>query len=141
MPTFLAAAGLPRPGDLPSGSVDLLALHRSNAPRTKYLGAYADQYGIIDGDWKYLYTSDGGGELLFNLTNDPQERHNLAAQHADICQTLHGQLADELGRYAYAGLKAGARKLPLTPPGSHDPRQTRWPGFHSRDHTPEDVLH
>jgi arylsulfatase A-like enzyme len=141
MPTLLAAAGLPRPNDLPAGSADLVEIHRASTPRNRFVGAYGDQYGLIDGDWKYLYTSDGGGELLFHLADDPQERHNLAPQHPDICRTMHGQLAEEVGRHGYAGLKTGARTLPLTPVGSHDPRQARWPGFHSRDHTPEDVLH
>ena len=141
MPTFLAAAGLPRPDDLPGTSADLVGIHRNNTSRTRYVGAYHDQYGLIDGDWKYLFTSNGGSELLFNLTNDPRERHNLASQHPEICSAMQRQLAEELGRHGYAGMKADARALPVTPAGTQDPRQARWPGFHSRDHTPEDVLH
>jgi arylsulfatase len=141
MPTFLAAAGLPRPDDLPAGSADLVEIHRANAPRHRFVGAYDDQYGMIDGDWKYLYTSDGGGELLFNLTDDPEERRNLLPAHPEIAKAMHGRLAEELGRHGYAGLKPDARELPVKSARTHDPRQARWPGFHSRDHTPEDVLH
>jgi len=142
MPTFLAAAGVPRPDDLPKESVDMVEYLRGHAPRTRFVGAYSDQYGAIDGDWKYLYTSTGGGELLFNLKTDPGEQHNLAAQKPEIAHKLHAQLAEELGRHGYGGLKSGERKLPLNPINSAtDTREARWPGFHSRDHTADDLLH
>jgi choline-sulfatase len=30
-------------------------------------------------DWKYIFMANGGRELLFNLSDDPSEIHNLAS--------------------------------------------------------------
>jgi arylsulfatase len=141
LPTFLAAAGLPRPDDLPETSLDLAALAREETPRERFFGAYSDQYSMIDGDWKYLFTSDGGSELLFHLADDPEERHNLAQQHPETCATMHALLAEELEKHAYEKVEAGSRRLPVLPAKSGAARQQRWPGFHSTTHTPEDLLH
>jgi len=142
MPTFLAAAGVPRPDDMPKESVDMIEYLRGRATRTRFAGAYADQYSLIDGDWKYLYTSTGGGELLFNLKDDPSEQHNLVAQQPEIAQRMHAALATEISQHGYADLKPGASKLPVSPVvDTTTIRSDRWPGWHSRDHTPEDLLH
>jgi len=142
MPTFLAAAGVARPADMPKESVDMIEYLRGRAPRTRFTGAYADQYSLIDGDWKYLYTSTGGGELLFNLKDDPYEQHNLAAQKPDIAQKMHAALAEEVSQHGYDKLKPGTRKLPVQPAREAAAiREGGWPGWHSRDHTPEDLLH
>jgi arylsulfatase A-like enzyme len=141
MPTFLAAAGLPRPEDMPAGSADLIDIHRNNTPRNRYVGASDHHYALIEGDWKYIFVSEGGSELLFNLTNDPMEQRNLAPQHPDICSAMQRQLAEEMGQHGFAGIKSGADKLPVKPARGETPRQERWPGFHSHDNTPHDVLH
>ena len=57
---------------------------------------------IIKSDWKLIHQGPGkhggkngtkaaGGEL-YNLTDDPAESHNLAAQHPDIVQKLQETL-------------------------------------------------
>jgi arylsulfatase A-like enzyme len=142
MPTFLAAAGVARPDDMPKESIDMLEYLRGRATRTRFTGAYHDQYSFIDGDWKYLYTSTGGGELLFNLRDDPCEKRNLAALKPDIAKRMHAELAGEISRHGYDNLKPGADKLPVNPAAdTATVRGGRWPGWHSRDHTPEDLLH
>jgi len=42
--------------------------------------------------WKLLV--DGGQYLLFDLRDDPGERHDLAAQHPDLVVLLKGKIAD-----------------------------------------------
>jgi len=37
---------------------------------------------------------DGGQYLLFDLRDDPGERHDLAAQHHDLVVLLKGKIAD-----------------------------------------------
>ncbi len=37
---------------------------------------------------------DGGQYLLFDLRDDPGERHDLAAQHPDLVVLLKGKIAD-----------------------------------------------
>ena len=103
MPTFLAAAGVPRPDDLPETSGDLLAVHRGEIERDRFIGAYGKHYAIIEKEWKYLFTGTGGGELLFNLAEDPMEQRNLAPQNPELSKAMHGRLAGELGRHNYPG--------------------------------------
>ena len=61
----------------------------------------------IQGDWKLLLTYDGEvnryksthprterGPQLFNLTEDPHEQHNVAADHPEIVARLSKQISD-----------------------------------------------
>ena len=43
-------------------------------------------YAIREGNWKLVYTQVGFG--LFNLTEDPGERHDMQAQYPDIVKRL-----------------------------------------------------
>ena len=43
---------------------------------------------IRDGDWKLLINADGTGAELYNLANDRNESHNLAAEKPDITKRL-----------------------------------------------------
>jgi len=45
-------------------------------------------------DWRYTFYPCQGGEQLFNVTEDPQEQHNLVADPA--CATLRRELRDRL---------------------------------------------
>jgi arylsulfatase A-like enzyme len=49
------------------------------------------QKAVRSGRWKMLV--DGGQYLLFDLNDDPGERHDLAAQHTDIVVRLKALLA------------------------------------------------
>jgi N-acetylgalactosamine-6-sulfatase len=48
---------------------------------------------VIRGDWK-LITSSFGSMQLFNLADDPAERHNLLEEHPDIAASLKSALTD-----------------------------------------------
>ena len=85
LPTFLDAAGAPIPDHLDGKS--LLELVRGN---TKDWRPYIDLEhsmcynkdhwnALTDGKVKYIYYAFDGREELFDLTNDPKELHNLAA--------------------------------------------------------------
>jgi arylsulfatase A-like enzyme len=146
MPTFLAAAGVPAAQNPPMDGADLLASVTSQAPaRQQFIGAYEDHYCIIDGQWKYHYSHTGGAELLFNLEQDPMETRNLAAspELRETRQRLRAALAKAL---AASGKPAGAdsgelKILGETPRDRRQQNANRWPGHHSRDYTPSDVLH
>lgn len=147
MPTFLAAAGVPRPDELPETSGDMIAVHRGEIKRDKFVGAYnspySGQFALIEKEWKYLFTSTGGGELLFNLADDPMEQRNLAPQNPELCKAMHGRLAEELARHNYPGVDAATRTLQVIRPADSvsNNKRKRWPGFMSRDHNREDVIH
>jgi arylsulfatase A-like enzyme len=84
MPTLLDAAGLPVPDSVTGRSVLPLmrgepvtwrdALHGEHSKR--YFEEESMHY-LVDGHTKYVWYSQTGEELLFDLDQDPQERHNL----------------------------------------------------------------
>lgn len=119
VPTALAAAGVPIPGNLPG--FNLLPILRSGdpTPRREVFGeTFAHDIAdlddpeasllyrwIIEGRWKLLLTYDGKlgryarhhprldvRPQLFDLLNDPHETHNLAAAHPDLIARLAQRL-------------------------------------------------
>lgn len=85
MPTFLDLAGVPQPDTVTGRSV--LPLMRREAPRWReilhgeHAGYYSYDQGVhflTDGHAKYIWYSQTGQEHLFNLDEDPSERHDLA---------------------------------------------------------------
>jgi len=88
LPTFLDAAAAPIPDNLDGRS--MLELVRGN---TKNWRPYIDLEhsmcynkdhwnALTDGQVKYIYYAFDGREELFDLTSDPRELHNLAADPA-----------------------------------------------------------
>ena len=43
---------------------------------------------VRDGNWKLLCEYDGSGALLFDLSSDPEEAHNLAGKHPEEVRRL-----------------------------------------------------
>ncbi len=77
MPTLLRLAGGGVPGTVPGQ--DLFST--SFTPRVHYF--YKDtgpaQLGLRDGRWKFIVHRDGTAPQLFDLSHDPDEQRNLAA--------------------------------------------------------------
>ncbi|MCH7720679.1 MAG: sulfatase [Planctomycetes bacterium] len=72
-------------------------------------------YAITGGGWKYVHAT-GGEELLFDLSSDPHELRDVAADHPDVvrefCARLQDQVTRQLSRSAVLG--SGA-VVPLEP--------------------------
>ena len=89
LPTFLAAAGgAPHP-DYPTDGIDIRpALTGNHLPeRPLYWRFHSkDQRAARLGDYKYLKINDN--EYLFNITEDPLERGNLAQRMPDMFEKL-----------------------------------------------------
>jgi arylsulfatase A-like enzyme len=64
-------------------------------PNRAYLMAIAggDIFGVREGDWKYIYDVTSGGELLFNLTGDPDEQQDLSASEPRRAAELRQRVA------------------------------------------------
>jgi len=66
------------------------------------------QLGIREEGWKYILDATNSHEELYDLRADPEERQNVAAEHAEICQRLRQRLAAraEADRRFFSGLEA-----------------------------------
>lgn len=138
MPTCLAAAGVKPPRDLIMDGTDLL----SQPGHEFVVGACGDQLGVVEGQWKYLYTTSGGAELMFNLADDPYEQKNLAgnARFARQRRQLQARLTEELGREEHEAVKNGKLLVLKPAPTRQECRANAWPGWHTRTEQ-SDLLH
>ena len=86
-PTFLDAAGLPRPASVEGMS--LLEILRGKPGRKmldlEHASCYAAKDGwvaLMDQRYKYIYFEHTGRQQLFDLSRDPKELNNLAGKPA-----------------------------------------------------------
>jgi arylsulfatase len=101
---FGLATSLAGAADLRDGQ-DLLAVLDGTAPARESLCGVFGSPGtnkfkamIRRGDWKYLWLSNGGRELLFNLADDPGETCTLASTRSEVTSGLRAELAALLAR-------------------------------------------
>jgi arylsulfatase A-like enzyme len=78
MPTLLAYLGAPDPS-LPGP--DLLAESFESKPVFFYKTAMPEQWGLRDGQWKYVGEIRTGKAELYDLADDPLEQRNLAPEN------------------------------------------------------------
>lgn len=98
--TLLEVAGIPLPSGLRGRSLlPLIRGDRAAYPDHVYAesnseGNCTGSYMIRKGDWKYIYFSWYGQNLLFNLKEDPGEFNNLSGkpEFATVEHELHGIL-------------------------------------------------
>ena len=104
-PTVLDAAGLPM---LPEQHIDgvsfapALKNPQTDTPERDlywHFPHWGNQGGypgaaIRRGDWKYIHSFWGKAPELYNLADDPGERHNLTLKHPDIALEMHNALQD-----------------------------------------------
>jgi choline-sulfatase len=82
-PTFLLAAGSPIPDDLDGRPLQTCFRDpSSSSDRPVYCFGGAGFATVQRHGVKYFRSHDGAEEMLFDLTSDPGELHNLAAQPA-----------------------------------------------------------
>ncbi len=92
LPTALEAAGVPPPKDTAFDGKSLLPLLTDRTTRHHDALFWSNEHGpggdwaVRQGDWK-LHRAGGRTELT-NLTADPAEAHNLAAEQPDRVTTL-----------------------------------------------------
>lgn len=102
LPTFLDLAGVETPGSV--DGISMLRDIRGEAVSREYIhGEHAPlgspgQHFLTDGKRKYLWLTENGEELFFNLENDPLECRNLANrhEHAEELAAWRERLINEL---------------------------------------------
>jgi arylsulfatase len=105
MPTVLELAGCETPPSVDGTSLVPWLRGEQPAWRAYLHGEHAECYRkeqanhyLTDGRMKYVWMTERGTELLFDLVEDPGERRNLAkhASHAGDVATWRGRLVHEL---------------------------------------------
>jgi len=95
--TVAHAAGVTLPADRTMDAVSLWPLLTGTgpSPRREYLYFNNGHLEAVrDRRWKLRVVPAGSSPQLFDLVNDPYERFDVAAKHADIVQALQARLAD-----------------------------------------------
>ena len=89
-PTVLDLLGVDSPAEWEGRS-----LFAPGRPPRVYFYAANDDYllGVREGDFKYVYNASRGRDLLFDLSRDPDELHDVSAAHPDVCRRLRQRLA------------------------------------------------
>ncbi len=136
MPTLLQFADVPLPK---TDGRDLLGL--ADAPQERpFFGLCSHMAAVMADGYKYSWSAQGGGEVLFHLAEDPKEQHNLANDeaHGAVKARLQAQLVDFMRQHRPDYVEDGQ----LTPSGKTPTANStnRWPGLHS-NFFPTDVLH
>lgn len=138
LPTILNLANAPLPDDY--DGLDLMSLIDSPVERDFYGVSGGCFHCIIRGDYKYTWARSGGQELLFNLREDPMERHNLTEQASaqNILREMRAALIERMVAHNSPCVEDG--KLKPGPALTGPKRVHKWPGFHSTA-VDSDVLH
>jgi len=103
-PASLPVPGRGEPNKIASDGISLLPLLKDDgklAARNLYwhYPHYANQGGkpgggVRSGDWKLIEFYENGRRELFDLSRDPRESKNTAAEHPDVVERLAKQLDD-----------------------------------------------
>lgn len=118
LPTFLDLAGVGLTDAVDGGSLLPLCGSRGAGPWREYLhGEHATTYAgvsgmhyLTDGKMKYIWHGDDGAEQLFDLREDPGERHDLSgnAGGEQALSFWRDRLVHELAARPEGFVRAGA---------------------------------
>lgn len=143
LPTFAALAGLPAPQARPLDGLNLLDVLAARTHRERLHGQCGPWHAVIERDCKYMFTELGASELLFNLTRDPLEQHELIRAGKDLASAkrLRGELHKRLSKSGHPAAGADDQLIATraAPERTHA-RANPWPGFH-RQAPPWEVMH
>ncbi len=102
-PTILEIAGLPLMPNHHLDGMSLVPLLKGGSIEPRSLFWHYPHYGnqggepssiIRNREWKLIHYFEDGRNELYNLTNDPGEKHDIAALYPDITAKLYALLVD-----------------------------------------------
>jgi arylsulfatase A-like enzyme len=95
--TLLSFMGVRAPGMMEGEDLSVIFEGREPAPRPHFTSCYDNYVLCGDRDWFLLSDSEGRRKRLYDKRTDPQELHNVAADHPQIVDRLWKVLEDEAG--------------------------------------------
>jgi len=124
-PTILTLLDLPVPPQMQGISlVPQLENDQSAAREPPVTTSWSrDSSSITRGQWKLVTGRFGGRESLFNLAEDPGERHNLIHREPEIAQQLHERLKEKLRRNSEMVKHLGSPETPADDGFSEEERK------------------
>lgn len=132
LPTLNTGAGVPLGKTKPIYGKDLwkTLVNRETTPNNEFVIAHRGNVAVFEGDWKYVRSAERQQEprpMLFRISEDPNEKNDLAAEHPEIVERLRARGA-EMPTAAAGRRPAGAKPRPGQPrrgrPGNLFPPQT-----------------
>ena len=92
LPTIAAATGCPLPADRLIDGENLLAYLNNDRfiPHSELFWQRGSSRAIRSGDWKVVWNEEFGDTLLFNITDDPNEIHDLFQFDKNLARNLIG---------------------------------------------------
>jgi arylsulfatase A-like enzyme len=96
-PTLLSMAGVRPPRGM--DGVDLSPLFDGEEPdeRPFAYGGYFNHFFVRTDQWSYVADNRGDHRELYDLTLDPAEVVNVAAENRDVHEELHARLTETIG--------------------------------------------
>jgi arylsulfatase A-like enzyme len=109
--TLLSFMGVRAPGMMEGEDLSVLFEGREPPPRAHFTSCYDNYLLCGDGEWFLLSDSEGRRKRLYDKRNDPDELHNVAAEHPEIVDRLWKVLEDEAGGTLPQFGSSGARTV------------------------------
>ena len=126
-PTILHLAGVRAPSQMRGR--DLLTYLDEGNEQDFFGDCEHTYFAVISGRYKYTWTRLGGGELLFDLQDDPRELHDLARLGGGELVRMRGKLAAWMQAHCPACVRDGQL---LAGPGIAGPQDVpRFPGLNT----------
>jgi arylsulfatase A-like enzyme len=96
-PTLLSFMGVRAPGIMNGEDLSVIFDGREPPPRPHFTSCYDDHVLAGDRDWFMLADSEGRLKRLYDKNADPQELHDVAAEHPELVDKYWKLLEDEAG--------------------------------------------
>ena len=138
MPTVLGIAGIEN-NRIKMDGLNLMDFIDTRTEDRIFYGNCSDTYfAVMKDGFKYMWARQGGGELLFNIAEDPMEQNNLRHTSPKIAAEMKQMLTEHVRQHNPKLITDG--NLTILPPVTSPRDMAKWPGFHSTVY-PSDVLH
>jgi arylsulfatase A-like enzyme len=96
-PTLLSLAGVERPRHMDGADLSPL-FDGDDAPgRPLAYGGYFNHFYVRTDQWSYIADNRGDHRELYDLTLDPGELEDVAAENLDVHEELHARLTEAIG--------------------------------------------